>query len=82
MRIGAAVVRLTPREHALLAYLLRRRGEVVGREELLEQVFGYKFEPGTNLVNVYIATLRKKLPGDIVTIEAVRGAGFRLRVTE
>ena len=46
------------------------------------QVFGYNFEPGTNLVNVHIANLRKKLRGGPVVIEAVRGVGYRLRPRE
>ena len=52
------------------------------REDVLFQVFGYNFEPGTNLVNVHIANLRKKLRGGPVVIEAVRGVGYRLRPRE
>ena len=80
--IGADKVRLSPREHALLALFLRRKGELLRREDVLLQVFGYNFEPGTNLVNVHIANLRKKLRAGPVVIEAVRGVGYRLRARE
>ena len=80
--IGNNRVRLSPREHALLALFLRRKGELLRREDILLQVFGYNFEPGTNLVNVHIANLRKKLGTGPVVIDAVRGVGYRLRATE
>jgi DNA-binding response OmpR family regulator len=80
--VGAERVRLSPREHALLALFLRRKGELLRREDVLLQVFGYSFEPGTNLVNVHIANLRKKLGTGPVIIEAVRGVGYRLRPRE
>jgi DNA-binding response OmpR family regulator len=80
--IGAERVRLSPREHALLALFLRRKGELLRREDVLLQVFGYNFEPGTNLVNVHITNLRKKLRDGPVVIEAVRGVGYRLRPRE
>jgi DNA-binding response OmpR family regulator len=80
--VAGAPVRLSPREHALLALFLRRKGELLRREDVLLQVFGYSFEPGTNLVNVHIANLRKKLRAGPVIIEAVRGVGYRLRPRE
>ena len=80
--VGATRVRLSPREHALLALFLRRKGELLRREDILLQVFGYNFEPGTNLVNVHIANLRKKLGAGPVVIDAVRGVGYRLRPSE
>jgi DNA-binding response OmpR family regulator len=80
--VGNDRVRLSPREHALLALFLRRNGELLRREDILLQVFGYNFEPGTNLVNVHVANLRKKLRGGPVVIEAVRGVGYRLRPSE
>jgi DNA-binding response OmpR family regulator len=80
--VGANRVRLSPREHALLALFLRRKGELLRREDILLQVFGYNFEPGTNLVNVHIANLRKKLGAGPVVIDAVRGVGYRLRASE
>ena len=80
--VGTHRVRLSPREHALLALFLRRKGELLRREDILLQVFGYNFEPGTNLVNVHIANLRKKLGTGPVVIDAVRGVGYRLRPSE
>jgi DNA-binding response OmpR family regulator len=77
--IGDQRIRLSPREHALLALLLRRKGELLRRSDILVQVFGYHFEPGTNLVSVHIANLRKKLGDAPVVIEPVRGVGYRLR---
>lgn len=52
--VAVKLVRLSPREHALLEFLLRRRGETVARRELLREVFGYEFDPGTNLVDVHV----------------------------
>ena len=80
--VGTERIRLSPREHALLALFLRRKGELLRREDVLLQVFGYNFEPGTNLVNVHITNLRKKLGAGPVVIEAVRGVGYRLRPRE
>jgi DNA-binding response OmpR family regulator len=70
---------LSPREHALLEFLLRRAGETVSRRDLLAGVFGYEFDPGTNLVDVHVSHLRRKIADGGVTIEAVRGFGYRLR---
>jgi DNA-binding response OmpR family regulator len=70
-------VNLTAREFTLLETLLRHPDQVLSREQLLSHVWGYFFDPATNLVNVYISSLRKKLGADI--IESVRGVGYRLR---
>ena len=70
--------RLSPRERSLLELLLRRRGQIVPREEILTGAFGYAFNPGTNLVDVHVAHLRRKLEGGGVAIETVRGVGFCL----
>jgi two-component system OmpR family response regulator len=80
--VGGQRVRLSPREHALLALFLRRKGELLRRDDILVQVFGYHFEPGTNLVSVHIANLRKKLRDAPIVIDAVRGVGYRLRARE
>ena len=72
---------LSPREYALLGCLVRRRGEVVTRAEILREAFGYEFDPGTNVIDVHLTHLRKKLTGYPITIETVRGAGIRLTVT-
>ena len=81
MTVDGRTVALSPREHALLGILLRRRGEPIARAMLLRQVFGYRFDPGTNLVDVHVANLRKKLRDADVRIEAVRGVGYVLRAS-
>jgi two-component system OmpR family response regulator len=77
--IGGAAVALSPREHALLELFVRRRGEVLARADILREVFGYSFDPGTNLVDVHVANLRRKLGDHAHRIETVRGAGYRFR---
>jgi DNA-binding response OmpR family regulator len=69
-------VDLTQREFTLLETLLRHRGQVLSRGQLLSQVWGMDFDPGSNLVDVYVGYLRRKLGED--SIETVRGAGYRL----
>jgi DNA-binding response OmpR family regulator len=71
------VVELTAREFALLETLLRHAGQVMSREQLLSHVWGYDFDPGSNVVDVYVRYLRGKLGPDV--IETVRGMGYRLR---
>jgi DNA-binding response OmpR family regulator len=73
---------LSPREHDLLELLMRRRGEALARADILREVFGYAFDPGTNLVDVHVANLRKKLGAAPVRIETVRGVGYRLRAVD
>ncbi len=82
-RAGEAV-QLTSREFQLLAYLMRRPNEVLSREQILKAVWGYDHDPGTNVLAVYIAYLRRKLTvdGDPPPIETVRSAGFRLVVDD
>ncbi|CAN5625227.1 response regulator transcription factor [soil metagenome] len=75
--VGERVVELTAREFALLETMLRCAGQVLSREQLLSHVWGYDFDPGSNVVDVYVRYLRRKL-GDGV-IETVRGMGYRLR---
>lgn len=70
------VVELTAREFALLETFLRHPGQVLSREQLLSHVWGYDFDPGSNVVDVYVRYLRRKL-GDGV-IETVRGMGYRI----
>jgi DNA-binding response OmpR family regulator len=74
--IDERVVDLTAREFSLLETLLRHPDQVLSREQLLSQVWGYFFDPTSNLVNVYVNALRRKLGADV--IETVRGAGYRL----
>jgi DNA-binding response OmpR family regulator len=72
-------VELTAREFALLTYLLRSPGQTFTRAQICEHVWNYHFDPGTNLVDVYVQRLRRKLEadGDTSLIETVRGVGYR-----
>jgi DNA-binding response OmpR family regulator len=73
--------RLPEREADLLTHLMRNAGRVCSRDELLSSVWGYDHDPGTNVVQVYIGYLRRKLarPGSPAPIETVRSVGYRLR---
>ena len=71
---GNGPVSLTTREFLLLEYLMGRQGEACSREELLEHVWGYAFDPGTNVVDVCVGRLRHKLGGECVT--TVRNVGY------
>jgi DNA-binding response OmpR family regulator len=81
VRRAGQVVSLTPREFHLLEVLLRTPGRVFTRTQLLERVWGYDFDPQTNLVDVNIQRLRKKVDtdGEESIIETVRGVGYRIR---
>jgi len=74
--VAGRSVDLAPREFALLETFLRNPGQVLSREQLLSRVWGYDFDPQSNLVDVYVGYLRRKL-GDGY-LETVRGAGYRL----
>jgi two-component system copper resistance phosphate regulon response regulator CusR len=76
-RIGQSVCDLSDREFRLLHHLLVHEGKVVSRERLLAEVWGYSFDPGSNVVDVCVRRLRKKLGPD-APIETVRNAGYRL----
>jgi DNA-binding response OmpR family regulator len=77
VRIGGRSVELTPREFALLETLMHHPGQVLSQAQLLNQVWGYDRDPISNVVEVYVGYLRKKLRGDV--IQTVRGAGYRFR---
>jgi two-component system, OmpR family, copper resistance phosphate regulon response regulator CusR len=74
--VGSSEVELSARELALAEVLLRHPGQVLSREQLLSLVWGYDFDPGSNIVDVYIGYLRKKLGTDL--IKTVRGLGYRV----
>ncbi|QEC50380.1 response regulator transcription factor [Baekduia soli] len=79
---GGRAVRLSAKEFELLAHLMRHPNQVLSREQLLSGVWGYDFDPQTNVVDVYVGYLRKKLalPGSPAPIETIRSAGYRLTV--
>jgi two-component system response regulator QseB len=74
---GGRTVDLTAREFTMLEVLIRHAGQVLSREQLLSHVWGYDYDPGSNVVDVYVGYLRKKLSSE--AIETVRGMGYRLR---
>lgn len=78
---GARGLDILPREFQLLEYLMRHSGEVVTRAMLFEEVWHYRFDPRTNLVDVHIGRLRRKvdIQGESPMIHSVRGTGFILR---
>ena len=78
LNVGTETCDLSQREFLLLQHLMRRPGAVCSREELLADVWGYDFDPGTNVVDVYVARLRAKLCGE--AIRTVRNVGYELRV--
>jgi DNA-binding response OmpR family regulator len=75
-RVGERDVELSAREFALAEVLFRNAGRVLSREQLLSLVWGYDRDPGSNVVDVYVGYLRKKLGDDV--IETARGMGYRL----
>jgi DNA-binding response OmpR family regulator len=81
VRRGRERVELTTREYALLIYLLRSPGQTFTRAQICEHVWNYHFDPGTNLVDVYVQRIRRKLerPDEPSLIETVRGVGYRAR---
>jgi DNA-binding response OmpR family regulator len=76
-QLGGNVVDLSEREFRLLHHLATNAGEVLSRERLLAEVWGYHFDPGSNVVDVCVRRLRRKL-GDEAPIQTVRHAGYRL----
>jgi two-component system OmpR family response regulator len=77
---GGTRIDLQPREFRLLEYLLRNQGHVVTRTMLLEEVWDYHFDPGTNVIDVHISRLRKKIDeaGQTPLLHTVRGVGYML----
>jgi DNA-binding response OmpR family regulator len=74
-------VSLSTREFDLLVYFMRHSNRVVSREQILNAVWGYGFDPGTNVVDVYVGYLRRKLdrPGSPAPIDTLRSVGYRFR---
>ena len=81
VRRGARAMELTPKEYAVLVYLARNQGRVMSRTLITEYAWGYHFDPGTNVVDVVINRLRKKVDQGFATrlIHTVRGVGYVLK---
>jgi DNA-binding response OmpR family regulator len=84
VRRGGRTIELTQREYCLLEYLVRSSGRVCSRMAIVEAVWDYDFDPGSNLVDVYIKRLRDKidLEGSVRLFNTVRGVGYSLRVPQ
>jgi two-component system copper resistance phosphate regulon response regulator CusR len=80
VEVAGRSLELTAREFALAETFFRHPGQVLAREQLLSHVWGYDYDPGSNVVDVYVGYLRKKLGGDRIT--TVRGMGYRLETEE
>lgn len=82
VRRGPSVIELTAREFSVLECLMRRRGEVLSKSEIIAHVWDFDFEGSPNIVEVYVRSLREKIdrPFGRAAIETVRGAGYRLEV--
>jgi DNA-binding response OmpR family regulator len=80
VRRAGQPIELTPREFALLEYLMRRRDEVVGKQAILEHVWDAHYEGDPNVVEVYVGYLRRKIdtPFGRHSLQTIRGAGYRL----
>jgi DNA-binding response OmpR family regulator len=76
-RVSGETVPLSAREFTMLETFMRHRDQVLSKEQLLSHVWGYDFDPGSNVVEVYVGYLRRKLGAE--RIETVRGMGYRLR---
>ncbi|MCG6134284.1 MAG: response regulator transcription factor [Nostoc sp. LLA-1] len=77
VKISDRLIELPAREFAMVEMFCRHPGQVISREQLLDHVWGYDYNPGSNIVDVYVGYLRKKLGSKL--IETVRGMGYRLR---
>jgi len=84
VRRGGQNIDLQPREFRLLEYMMQHSGQVVTRTMLLEKVWDYHFDPQTNVIDVHISRLRRKIDRDFDTelLHTVRGAGYVLRAPE
>lgn len=76
VQVAGQLIDLSAREFTLVEAFMRHAGQVLSREQLLDLVWGYDYDPGSNIVDVYVGYLRKKLGSDC--IETVRGMGYRM----
>jgi DNA-binding response OmpR family regulator len=81
VRRGGEEIHLSMREFSLLEFLMRSPGRVLSRMQICEHVWNYTFDPDTNLVDVYIQRIRKKIDKefDVKLVETVRGVGYRIK---
>ena len=81
MRRGGELIELTPKEYTVLEYLMRHAGRVMSRTLITEYAWGYHFDPGTNIVDVVINHLRKKIDAGARAklITTVRGVGYMIK---
>jgi len=81
---GGSEIELAPREFALLEFLMRSPGRVQSRTQICEHVWDYHFDPGTNLVDVYIQRLRRKIDDgrDVKLLHTIRGVGYTMKVAK
>jgi len=84
VRRAGVPIELKPREFRILEFLMRNAGQVVTRTMLLENVWDYRFDPQTNVIDVHMSRLRQKIDGDSdrPLLQTVRGAGYRLRTEQ
>lgn len=83
-RRDSAGIELTSREYLLLEYLMRSAGRICSRMAILEQVWGYTFDPGTNIVDVYIRRVREKIDAGFTPrlLHSVRGVGYVMKIEQ
>jgi two-component system OmpR family response regulator len=77
--VGPDEMSLTPKEFSLLEYLMRHKGRVLSRVSLIEHVWDFAYDGGSNVVDVYVGYLRKKLGAEGDRLETIRGVGYRLK---
>jgi DNA-binding response OmpR family regulator len=84
VRRGSRLIDLAAREYKLLEFLMRSRGEICSRSAIIKHVWEYNFDPGTNLVDVYVMRLREKIDGDSQRklLHTIRGIGYVLKEEE
>ncbi|HEY3949892.1 response regulator transcription factor [Phenylobacterium sp.] len=81
---AGAEIKLMPTEFKLLEYMMRNSGQVLTRTMIFEAIWGYHFDPGTNLIDVHLGRMRRKIdpPGLAPLIHTIRGAGYELRAPD
>ncbi|HEX5265019.1 MAG TPA: response regulator transcription factor [Phenylobacterium sp.] len=81
---AGAEIRLMPTEFKLLEFMMRNSGQVLTRTMIFEAIWGYHFDPGTNLIDVHLGRMRRKIdrPGLAPMIHTIRGAGYEIRAPE